>query len=450
MTISASDLAKSIARHGLTGASFAYWDGAALHCAVAGERNSVTGDPVTIDTVMHIGSITKVLNAVLLLQLVDDGLVSLDDPVVRHLPELRIGDEAALARITCAMLLNHQSGIDGDWLPEFDPDRERIADAVARCAGLGQLFAPGSATSYCNIATVLAGYLVERVRSQSWYRIVKQRIFEPLGMRHTLAELADIPRFRCSVGDLTNPDTGDRFQTSRPFLSPSFAPAGSTIMASASDLVTFARTMLHGGVAPNGARILSAAATARMEVPCGRFLFPAFQMGLGWMIAPGEILTHSGVGPGVFSYLFAHRASGQAIALLTNSDRGNLLKADLIDPVLAGWMDRSATPPGSPGKIDAARYAGIYTSNLNRVEVSTTDEGLAVRQTMLLQLYDNSPHGEAAARSRPRAMRALGDDTFEVDALLPGGANAQMKFGDPDDDGRMQVLGTGYRLLRRI
>src|SRR5687767_4505248 len=63
----------ALVEHRMTGASFAYWDGATLHTATAGLRNSVTRDPVTADTVMHIGSITKVLNTVLLMQLVDDG-----------------------------------------------------------------------------------------------------------------------------------------------------------------------------------------------------------------------------------------------------------------------------------------------------------------------------------------------------------------------------------------
>lgn len=83
MTSYQEHLSRLVADLGLTGASFAYWDGEISHLAAAGPRNSLTGDPVTTDTVMHIGSITKITNTVPMLQLVDDGLVKLDDPVVK-------------------------------------------------------------------------------------------------------------------------------------------------------------------------------------------------------------------------------------------------------------------------------------------------------------------------------------------------------------------------------
>jgi CubicO group peptidase (beta-lactamase class C family) len=85
-------LETAVASSGIPGASIALWDGEALHTAVAGVRNSVTQDPVTVDTLMHIGSITKILNTTLVMQLVDEGMVSLDDPVIEHLPDLKLGD----------------------------------------------------------------------------------------------------------------------------------------------------------------------------------------------------------------------------------------------------------------------------------------------------------------------------------------------------------------------
>src|SRR5882757_3151632 len=131
----------------VTGASFAYWDGDRMHRAVGGLRNSVTGDPVTLDTLMHIGSITKVLNATLFMQLVDDGLLDLDDPVAKHLPELRLGDPGALAKITCRMLVNHTNGIDYDCPAYRDFDEQRIDNAIEDCASLSQIHPPGEATA---------------------------------------------------------------------------------------------------------------------------------------------------------------------------------------------------------------------------------------------------------------------------------------------------------------
>ena len=250
--------------HRITGASFAYWDGRMSHVAVAGLRNSVTRDPVTPDTLMHVGSITKLANAALMMQLVDEGLIRLDDPVLDHIPELRTRDMASLSRVTCRMLINHSSGIDGEWLPEYGPDQERIVDTVTRCADLGQLFPPGTETSYNNVATVIAGHLVQKVRGVSWYTLVKQRIYEPLGMSQALVDPLDVPRFRVSIGDLTNYETGEMMQTTRPFLAPSFAPAGATQMTSAANLLAFARALIGGGTGINGTRILTDASAKAM------------------------------------------------------------------------------------------------------------------------------------------------------------------------------------------
>jgi len=58
-------------------------------------------------------------------------------------------------------------------LPDHGPDRERIEDAIARCAALDQVSPPGEVASYCNIGTVIAGYLAQKLRAQSWYTLVK-------------------------------------------------------------------------------------------------------------------------------------------------------------------------------------------------------------------------------------------------------------------------------------
>lgn len=175
----AAVIADITGRGEVTGASFAYWDGEQMHRVVGGLRNSVTGDPVTLDTLMHIGSITKVLNATLFMQLVDDGLIDLDDPVTRHLPELRLGDPGALAKITCRMLINHTNGIDYDCPAYRDFDEQRIEDAIEDCASLPQIHPPGEATAYSNIGTVIAGYLAQKLRGEGWYSLIKSRIFAP-------------------------------------------------------------------------------------------------------------------------------------------------------------------------------------------------------------------------------------------------------------------------------
>jgi CubicO group peptidase (beta-lactamase class C family) len=447
MEIDYSQLLESArAAAGVTGASFAYWDGVALHTAVAGLRNSVTGDPLTLDTVMQTGSITKVMNAALMMQLVDEGRIALHDPIIEHIPELRLRDTNALARITCAMLLNHTSGINCDWLPEFGPDQERIVDAIHRCPDLEQLHAPGEATSYCNIASVIAGYLTQRVRGVSWYTLMKTHLFEPLDMRHSLVDPLELPRFRCSIGDATDFRTGRFVQTTRPILAPSFAPAGATQMTSASDLVTFARALVNGGVGPNGARMLSAGSAGRMATATGEFDSPAgWKMGLGWMIAPDGLLHHSGSGRGVSSQLYAQAGSGRVVALLTNCDRGStLLRPAILDPILESWIGykaQAASRQSTP--VNPAPYVGVYENNLHRFEVLAGESGLTLRQSIRIgNLFDFE-------RSLVARLYPLGDQHFEVEYETPGMSRGTIRFVRPDANGRMRTIASGYHLLPR-
>jgi CubicO group peptidase (beta-lactamase class C family) len=444
-------LQDALATTGVTGASFAYWDGERLHTAVAGLRNSVTRDPVTDDTLMHAGSITKIMNTALLMQLVDDGLVALEDPVVRHLPELRIRDADALQRITVQMLVNHTSGIDGDWVPERGPDEERIVDAVEGCADLGQLFQPGDATSYNNLATVIAGYLTQRLRGRSWYTLAAERIYAPLGMRHALVDPILVPRFRVSVGDLTDPVTGELRQTTRPFLSPAFAPAGSTQMSTASDLVTFGRAMIADGLGPNGARILSAESARRMREPTAAFVeFPssAVRVGLGWMVSPGGVVHHGGGGPGVDSHFYAHPESGRVAALLTNCDRRAALRAPVLDPIIRSWTGIAPSAVTRVADVDTRPYPGVYESVVDRYEVTATGNGLSLRETSKFDLYDNLDGTGATAVTA--TLHALGGDAFELESSRPGFTGGQIRFVHPEADGTFRYLASGARLLRRV
>lgn len=446
----AAALRSALGAHNITGASFAYWDGRTLHSAVAGLRNSVTGDPVTPNTLMHVGSITKIANATLVMQLVDDGLIRLDDPILKHLPELRTRDMDALGRVTCKMLINHSSGIDGEWLPEYGPDQERIVDTIDRCAGLGQLFAPGTETSYNNVATVIAGYLSQKLRGVSWYTLVRKRIYEPLGMEHALVDPLDVPRFRTSIGDLTDYTTGKMFQTRRPFLAPSFAPAGATQMTTATDLVDFARALISGGVGTNGTRILSEASARAMLVKTSEYVemgTEAHGYGLGWTIQRGGLVSHGGGGPGVRAMLVAHPESGRVAALLTNCDRGDALMDAFLDPITRAWTGLKAPPPlrRSSKRVDTARYVGTYENNADRYVVAADAGGLALRTYDKIGTYDNSDMDKPAL-----PLVSMGNDLFERPSPFVGVKPGLLRFVKPGSDGKARFLADGGRLLARV
>ena len=393
-----AQLEAALAKHNGVGASAAVYRGGKVTAAAAGLANSVSGVEMTTDTLLHIGSITKVFNTTLLMQLVDEGLVALDDRVTRHLPELRLGDPDALAAITLKMLVNHTSGIDGEILPEHGHDRETIADAIPRFAQMGQIHAPGGDCSYCNTATVIAGYLCQKLTGKSWYDLVRERIFQPLGMEHSAALPEQALLHRASVGHFLDPGSGRNVRTTFAFLPLSFAPAGATLMMSARDLVTFCRAHMNGGVGPNGARILSEEGARAMQTRTARYQGPGFAggFGLGWMLYDHASIGHGGGGPGILSWLSAHPEQGFAMAVLTNVQHGMSIVNEVSGPYLTelgmpvygsefdGFAERPEVSLENPSAV-----LGRFENCAQVFEILEHEGGYGMRIKMKFAFYDS-------------------------------------------------------------
>jgi CubicO group peptidase (beta-lactamase class C family) len=98
----------------VAGASVAIWADDQLIEAAHGVLSTATGVPVTTDSVFQIGSITKPWTATMVMQLIEEGKLSLDSTVAEVLPGVRLGADDLSGAITIRHLLTHSSGIDGD------------------------------------------------------------------------------------------------------------------------------------------------------------------------------------------------------------------------------------------------------------------------------------------------------------------------------------------------
>ncbi len=449
---SASDLqatlAAAIQKHNVPGASAAVFRDGQLTAAVAGLTNVATGVEMTTDTVMHIGSITKILNTTLVMQLVDEGRVDLNTPLITYLPEFRVADRDATRRITVKMLLNHTSGINGELTQEAGHDRERIVDAIGRIALMDQLHRPGADLSYCNPAMVLAGYLCQQLLDKSWYDLVKERIFRPLDMSHSIVVPEDALLYRASVGHFLNSADDKPVRTSFAFLPLSYAPAGATAMLSASDLVTFARAHLGNGLAPNGHRLLSEKSARLMRTKTASYKGPGFaDFGLGWMLTEKGVVSHSGGGPGILSGLFAHPASNTAVAVLTNAAHGNLVVNAIASPLLEavagiaplGSAMAELVKQATDASVEPKPYAGQYEGASTVVRIIPHGSGIALTSRSKFMVYDSSN----LAESPPLPLRPIGEGRFALGQTALG-------FVNPLFDGRMGHLAMSGRLLKRV
>jgi CubicO group peptidase (beta-lactamase class C family) len=287
-----------------------------------------------VDAQYRIGSITKTLTGVLVLQCRDEGLLDLDDPLGRFVPESAHGD----ARLRA--LLSHSAGLHSE---PVGPWWERsagvgFAELVARNADRGRVFPAGTTYHYSNVGFALLGEVVARVRGGPWYDVLRERVLEPLGMRRT-TYLPEPPAARgLSVhhlrGTLTDEPATDTV---------AMAPAGQ-LWSTVADLATFLAFLGTGG------GVLARDTLAEMATPVlGYYGLATMRMPYG---AHGATLVgHLGSMPGFQGCAFTDPGSGAGVVALTNGTTGftgvelaERLLGDRTPPPAEPWLPTRAVP----------------------------------------------------------------------------------------------------------
>jgi D-alanyl-D-alanine carboxypeptidase len=159
-----------------------------------GTRELGRDDPPTTADHYRIGSLTKTMTATVILQLIQEGELSLDDPISRYRPDVPNGDN-----ITIANLLDMRSGLPGyDLDPVFlravDEKPERIwspDDLLVIGYSEPALFAPGTAYDYSNTNYILLGLVMEQVTGKTAGELFKERLIDPLGLEDTTLPTLD-------------------------------------------------------------------------------------------------------------------------------------------------------------------------------------------------------------------------------------------------------------------
>jgi len=177
-------------RSGIVGSSlYVVRDGSTVVADHLGEQDAEAHVPVDAQTIYHWASITKTMTGIAIMQLRDRGLLTLDDPIVRYVPELAgvhnpFGDTSA---ITLRHLMSHSAGFGGatwpwrdhDWQP-FEP--KGWPQLAAMLPYTEVKFRPGTRFSYSNPGIVYLGQVIERLSGEDFEVYVDKNILKPLGM----------------------------------------------------------------------------------------------------------------------------------------------------------------------------------------------------------------------------------------------------------------------------
>ncbi len=300
--------------------------------------------PITPDTPFIIGSLSKLFTATAVMQLVDAGLVELDTPVERYLPDFRTADKTISKTITVRHLLNQNSGIPGD-APRATGSNPRLQDHVAALAQTALVTPPGGAHVYSSPNYQVLGALVERVTGQEFGARLMASIFAPLELNHSFTRKND------AVAAGLVPGRNIWFGFSGPSayrFEPDRLPTAS-IITSARDLGRFLAVHLGRGQVGE-TRILSETSAGVIQTGAADAGTFTYAMGLRAGTTAGlPSLWHGGTLPSYRGAIVLLPKQNSAIVVLTNVSTMFVDHPREIAAAIAALMhDRPLPPPFRP------------------------------------------------------------------------------------------------------
>ncbi len=333
-----------------------------------------TAEPMTRDTRFDMASLTKpVATAASILVLLEQGQVRLDDRLGRLLPEF---DNHGKGRITVEQLLRHRSGLIADNpISDYADGPEKSWERIAR---LDLQYEPDARFLYSDVNFLILGRLVETISGQSLDAFAAEHVFQPLGMVDTgfrplgRSDDRDLERIAPTEKEGGTMLRGVVHDPRSRALGGVAGHAG--LFSTADDLAIFAQTILNGGRAPNGDRLLAPLSVRLMsgpgETPAGQ------QRGLGWDIDTGFSSPRGALfGPTSFGHtgftgtsLWIDPETGTFVIVLTSR-----LHPDGKTPAPIA-LRREVATLAAAAIVDADARPARPTSPPNAVNTAVSDE----------------------------------------------------------------------------
>jgi CubicO group peptidase (beta-lactamase class C family) len=345
-------------------------------------------------------------------RLAQEGLVSLEDPVAERVPELRGADWAK--RATVRDLLANRSGLPLRDELEFGFDRRKDRNISQLATEVAAEPPAADVWSYTNVGWCVLGRVIEVATGLAWEDAMRRHLFETADMRQAAFGTEDASTRRASGHALVD----DRLVPVEPLVSRAYGPAGTSLIATLTDVLSFAALHLDDAS-------LASLRTTHADISIHGWLD---SWCLGWARFDwdgGPVWGWDGLIDGERSFLRILPEHHAAVALMTNCDTGRAMYRSLFTELMQTLYGIGVPPlqlepsPGAAG--DLSRFAGTYAWPDRELDVTETAGGLSIR----------SDEGETKAQP-------LDDRTFLVDAADPD--NPTVTFGAFDTLGRPQVL----------
>jgi len=307
-----------------------------------GMANVELSVPASENTAYQLASVTKQFTATAILMLVEEGKLSLDDPVTKILPDL----PTAWEKVTLRHLLSHTSGIknytstkDFDKTMRKDFTQREILDLVAKEP---LEFAPGEKWNYSNTGFFLLGMVIEKVTGKSYGAFLEERIFQPLGMMHTRVNDLNVILPNRAHGYSWN---GKELRNGE-YVSPTQPFAAGALISTVSDMVKW-------DAALRTEKLVKKSTLDQMWTPAPLAKGQTANYGFGWQVERvngHRLISHGGGIPGFSTQISRFVDDKLTVIVLTNSDSGNAggLARGIAGRVLPALAKQAEAPIPDP------------------------------------------------------------------------------------------------------
>jgi CubicO group peptidase (beta-lactamase class C family) len=450
----ADDIARSLTEtYGATSVQYALLDNGEITASgTSGVYSRSENKQLTNEHMYGIGSVSKMYTAAAVMSLVDDGKISLDEPVTTYLPDFKMADER-YRQITVRMLLNHSSGLNGSSMTNafLLGDNDTFAhDNLLKALSTQTLKAdPGAFSVYCNDGFTLAELVVEAVSGASFTDYLHTNFLEPLELTHTKTPL----------------DNFDRTMLAKVYypLFPQELPADTLnvigtggVYSTAEELCKFGEVLI--GNKPELLSKESAEAMQAAEYKNG--IWPDAEIntigyGLGWDSVDLEPFSISGItalnkgGDSILSHAsIIALPEYDLIAAVTSSGGSSSLDGLLAQKLLVDALSEKGVQlqqPQPPQPLEEAlmpskleEYSGLYGTTGNIIDIIVKDNKLVVpgKDTVPDQIFLYSTDGTFKTADGTISLEfadAENGHTYlqmTVISVIPGFGQTQMTYFD--------------------
>jgi len=373
-------------------------DGKVVAAKGFGVRKLGDPAPVTGKTLFEVASNSKAFTAAALAMLVDEGKLSWDDPVIKHLPNFAMYDAYVTREMTVRDLLTHRSGLGlgaGDllWWPTTTFSTDEI---IERLRYVKPATSFRNSYAYDNLLYIVAGKIIAEKAGKSWGDAVRERILSPLGMDTTTTSVDEM--LKSADHSAPHSKINEKVSVVRP-MPVSNAVGAVGINTNAEDIAKWMLLLLNGGKQEDGKQLISARQVRELfteQTPMKiaepkpglektRPNFSGYGLGFNLRDYNGrKVAMHGGALQGFYSRIMLVPEEKLGVAIFTNAENSGSMTA-LGWRILDHYLDAS---PIDWIKIIAAREAEDHAAELAKQGKANAARAAKSRPSLPLASYD--------------------------------------------------------------